>query len=224
MYNWFKLKNGEGHRNHNQLYILVNSSKLFAQLFQYFSCWKVSLTISTARPISISSWNTLWKRRIYALPHCSISYDWKRLEIHQNIVLVILQIDQSRGLFLRNRPPLSPTSLVDAMLRVAERAKYISRNYQVAQTSRDGNSTECKTSLSGRVKEQKMGNSKTWNIQKNEFLARAWLMTSKGPGAKANQRGKVFIETLQRRFAEKSARGQRRGRGPVQHTLRRNHL
>lgn len=48
-----------------------------------------------------------------------------------------------------------------------------------------------------------MGRGKAWDLEENETLARAWIAASEDPIAGADQKAKVFFNTLHRRFIEK---------------------
>lgn len=49
-----------------------------------------------------------------------------------------------------------------------------------------------------------MGRGKAWDIDENEVLARAWISASEDPIAGVDQRGKLFNETVYRRFSERA--------------------
>ena len=52
-------------------------------------------------------------------------------------------------------------------------------------------------------KQVEMRRGKSWDLHENETLARAWIAASEDPVAGIDQRGKVFFDTMHRRFSEK---------------------
>lgn len=47
-----------------------------------------------------------------------------------------------------------------------------------------------------------MGRGKAWDVDENAVLAKAWVSASEDPVAGADQKAKIFFETLHRRFGE----------------------